>query len=152
MRAATPAADPAAASKRRTVYQNGKNCIHEKRQKNRKKARNALESMENNGIFTNSAKPKTTWSEKMTEKPKQTCKQEWTQIAKPKKGSTRSRRIALMFSPELADRLVLMARMNGVSVNNEVETLVEREYTRLRTDPKTKALIKALAKQSEANQ
>jgi hypothetical protein len=95
---------------------------------------------------------KTTWSEKMTEKPKQTAKQEWTQRAKPKKGSTRSRRIALMFSPELADRLVLMARMNGVSVNNEVETLVEREYTRLRTDPKTKALIKALAKQSEANQ
>ncbi len=88
----------------------------------------------------------------MTEKPKQTAKQEWTQRAKPKKGSTRSRRIALMFSPELADRLVLMARMNGVSVNNEVETLVEREYTRLRTDPKTKALIKALAKQSEANQ
>ena len=85
-------------------------------------------------------------------KPQQDPKQEWTQRAKPKKGSRRTRRITLSFAPEMADRLILLARLNGVSVNHLVETMTEAEYKAALADPKTKTLIKALAKQSEANQ
>lgn len=77
---------------------------------------------------------------------------EWTQRAKPKKGTRRNRRITLSFAPEMADRLALLARFNGVSVNHQVELLTDAEYKARLADPKTKALIKALAKQSEANQ
>lgn len=85
-------------------------------------------------------------------KPQQDPKQEWTQRAKPKNGTRRNRRITLSFAPEMADRLFLLARFNGVSVNHLVELMTEAEYKSTLANPKTKALIKALAKQSEANQ
>jgi len=85
-------------------------------------------------------------------KPPQAPQQEWTQRAKPRKESPRTRRIALIFSPQQADRLILLARLNGVSVNHQVELMTDAEYSARLADPKTKALIKALAKQSEANQ
>lgn len=85
----------------------------------------------------------------MAEKPQKDPKQEWTQRAKPQKGNPRTRRIALIFSPQKADRLVLLARLNGVSVNHQVELMTDAEYAAKLADPKTKALIKALAKQSE---
>ena len=78
--------------------------------------------------------------------------QEWTQRAKPEKGNRRTRRIALIFPQATADRLFLLARLDGVSVNHELETMTEAEYARRLADPAARAAIRAIAKKPEAEE
>lgn len=121
--------------------------------KNRKRQETPLKTIGNNGILRIRKNPTPNGERTMPKKkPPQAPQQEWTQRAKPRKESPRTRRIALIFSPQQADRLILLARLNGVSVNHQVELMTDAEYSARLADPKTKALIKALAKQSEANQ
>jgi len=68
----------------------------------------------------------------------------FTQRATPAEGGKRTRRIMLTFPPALADRLGILARVDGVSVNHEAERLTEAEYTRRMNDPATAEVIKAL--------
>jgi hypothetical protein len=66
----------------------------------------------------------------------------WTQRTMP--GETRrSRRITLSVTPAMADRLVMLARLDGVSVNHEVELMADAEYTRRLENPNSAALIRA---------
>lgn len=70
---------------------------------------------------------------------------EWTQRAKPNpKG--RTRRIGAIFSYTTANRLLLLSRLDGVSVNHELEQLIEAEYNNRMQDKTTAAAIKALEK------
>ena len=68
---------------------------------------------------------------------------EWPQRAKP---AGRNRRIATLFKSETADHLLLLARVDGKSVNHELETIVDGEYTRRMQDPAFATAAKALAK------
>ena len=75
----------------------------------------------------------------------------FTQRATPAEGGKRNRRITLTFTPALADRLGILARADGVSINHAAEMLVEAEYTRRLADPNAAALIQAIEKQVEIN-
>lgn len=72
-----------------------------------------------------------------------TPKNDWTQRATPE-GTRRSRRITLCVTPAMADRLFILARIDGVSVNHEVELMIDAEYTRRKDDPAAADVIKAL--------
>lgn len=84
-------------------------------------------------------------------KPGEKTPREWTQRAKPAEAGRRTRRIGLIFLPEVADRLVTLARIDGVSVNHEVEMLTEAEYKRRKADPETADAIAALEKLNPGN-
>lgn len=57
--------------------------------------------------------------------------EEWTQRARPiKGGETRSRRIVLCFTPTMASNLLNMARQDNVSVNQEAERIIKKEFKR----------------------
>ena len=71
-----------------------------------------------------------------------TPKINWTQRTKPA-NTKRSRRITLSVTPELADRLIMLARIDRVSVNHEVELMTEAEYSRRLADPAAAELIRA---------
>jgi len=71
-----------------------------------------------------------------------TPKINWTQRTKPA-NTKRSRRITLSVTPELSDRLVMLARIDRVSVNHEVELMTEAEYSRRMADPAAAELIRA---------
>ena len=73
----------------------------------------------------------------------------FTQRATPAEGGKRNRRITLTFTPALADRLGILARADGVSINHAAEMLVEAEYTRRLADPNAAALIQAIEKLNE---
>ena len=75
----------------------------------------------------------------------------WTQRTKPA-NTKRSRRITLSVTPEMADRLITLARIDGVSVNHKVEQMTEAEYTRRLNDPDAAALIKAFEKMQGAGE
>ena len=79
-------------------------------------------------------------------KPGEKTPREWTQRAKPAEGGRRTRRIGLIFLPEVADRLVTLARLDGVSVNHEAERMVNAEYSRRLTDENAAKIIAALEK------
>lgn len=68
----------------------------------------------------------------------------FTQRATPAEGGKRNRRITLTFTPALADRLGILARADGVSINHAAEMLVEAEYTRRLKDKDAAKLIEAL--------
>ena len=82
-------------------------------------------------------------SPKMYEK----IERKFTQRATPAEEGKRNRRITLTFTPALADRLGILARMDGVSINHAAEMLVEAEYTRRLKDKDAAALIRAIEKQ-----
>lgn len=79
-------------------------------------------------------------------KPGEKTPREWTQRAKPAEGGRRTRRIGLIFLPEVADRLVTLARVDGVSVNHEAERMVNAEYSRRMADKTAADAIAALEK------
>ena len=63
----------------------------------------------------------------------------WTQRSKPGK-IRRNRRFNLSVTPITADRLAILAQMDGVSVTRTIELMTDAEYSR-RLDDKAKAKI-----------
>lgn len=66
--------------------------------------------------------------------------------AKPAEGSRRNRRVTFITTPELADKIRILATLDGVSVNHEIEILADTEYTRRMEDKTAADAIAALEK------
>lgn len=75
----------------------------------------------------------------------------FTNRAKPAEGSRRNRRITLTTTPEQAERLRILATLDGVSVNHEIEILADAEYTRRMKDKTAADAIAALEKLNPGN-
>jgi len=73
----------------------------------------------------------------------------WTQRSKPGK-IRRSRRLTLSVTPITADRLAVLARMDGVSVTHTVEQMTDAEYSRRLDDKNAATLIRAIEKMHKA--